>query len=262
MKDTKKNIITAIVGGALVVSLMSPLVANADNATSSSATSTATSTKHERGESFCANVDKLASETDKKFAENEAKRIQNKNEKESKNESKRADKEKKLDDKRADSDQKRIDRLAKISSKATTTAQIAAVDTYKTAIQTAINNRRTAVDTAMKAYQSGLKSLIDSRKASSTVARTNLNNAINSAISKAKTDCASGVSDNTARTNFKNAVKAAKDQFNSAVKGLDNLKTQREALEKTRKSAFEKAHTDFKVAMENALSTLKTALGK
>ncbi len=255
-KKTKNKFITTVVGGALAVSLMNPLMANAES------NNTSTSTNSTKNGSFCLNVNNLNANLDKQFAEKESKNTKERNDREAKISARKSDQESKIAEKRGEADKTRADRFAKIGAKATSTAQIAAVDTFKATIANAVNVRRIAVDAAMTAYKNGVASSTSSRQTTVDTAKTNLRNAVDTAVSKAKTDCASGVSDSSARSTFKNSVKAAKDQFNSAVKGSTGVKSQVEALAKIRKAAVEKAHSDFKATVDAAISTLKISLGK
>jgi hypothetical protein len=163
---------------------------------------------------------------------------------------------------RSEEDAKIESRIAKLDSTATTDAQKQAVAAFRSAIKAALSAKRSAIDAALKSFHDGVAALLTARRDAIEGAFKARLDAFNAAVEKAKTDCASGVSAKTVRTEFISALKSAQTQFVSARKANDDFNTKMKQLTAAKKTALDKAMSDFRTAVTQARDELKAALGK
>lgn len=174
----------------------------------------------------------------------------------------RANRDKQLVDIRTKADLARAAQYKKLEEKVTTDAQKAAVKTFESTINAGIAIRWAAVDAAIKTYRDGVDSLLAVRKTQVDGAIATFKSSVDAAITRAKSDCASGVDGKTVKANLQASIKAARDKLKGDILAADKVKTQAEALTATRKTAIQKAMDDFKALAEKAKTDLKTAFGK
>ena len=210
--------------------------------------------------SFCSKFNAKSLELDRRMGDNESKNEQKKDANAKKLAEQRIERDLKLEKHRADAEEKRGEQFIRLQAKATTDAQKAAVTAYQNAMTAAIKARKTAVDAAMKAFRDGVDKIIASRKTSLNAIVSSYRNAVDAAIARAKADCATGVTPETVRTTFKARMEAARVKMQTDRKALDKSGSQIEALTKIRKTAVEKAMSDFKATAESARIALKAAL--
>jgi len=172
----------------------------------------------------------------------------------------RANADQKLANNRLTADQKRAQAVAKLLAKASTTdAQKAAITTYQTTINQAVTVRRTTIDAALAAYRTAVDQAMASRKAGVDQATSTYQTAVIAAYTKALADCQANVDPKTVRANLNTALKAAKQAYDAGRQSLANLQTIIAPLAKTRQQAISTAEANFKTAVTNATTTLKTA---
>lgn len=165
----------------------------------------------------------------------------------------------KLDSLRDNGDAKRNANYDKLLEKATTDTQKQAVETFKTTIEKAVTDRRAAVDTALKTFRDGIAGITQTREQGLEDALNKMKTAVDTAFSQAEADCNAEVEPTTIRTNLQNALKAAKTQFETDRKALEQTKTQLETLKKTRDENIKAALDTFKETTKQATTTLKAA---
>jgi uncharacterized LabA/DUF88 family protein len=199
---------------------------------------------------FCTNLDKFFSNEDLRFGDKESEKNKKFLNKQSELETKRVNKDKELSDKRAEVLAKQDTRFEKMLAKASTTEQKKAVEDFRLAVKTAIETRQKAVDSAKNTYRTAIDKLFTERKAKTDQALATLKTSIDSAKTKAKTDCANGVDQNTVKDTFRQSVKTARDTFKNSVKDIVPNSDTIKQLNDARKQAFEKAHNDFKLALD------------
>ena len=151
--------------------------------------------------------------------------------------------------------------IKKLEEKTTTDAEKLAVLKYREAVRIAIEARRSALQNAIKNFRDGMEMLRVSRREAIKKAIATFQANLEAAKVKAKTDCAAKVAPATVQTNFRNALKNARDKFEvdrgAIEKRLDALKP----LIDVRKSAFEKAQNDFRTAIQKAKKDFKAVMG-
>lgn len=161
-----------------------------------------------------------------------------------------------LRDKAKDTRAQAQDRLSKIAK---TEAQKQAVQNFQTKAKTAMETRHTAVDAAMLAFRTALDKEAENRNTILTEAHNPYKTAVQTAITNAKADCATGKETGTIKTELNTALKSAKDALQTARQQLTQSKTAVEVIVKTRNEAVKKAADEFRSTMEKLRAELKTA---
>lgn len=220
----------------------------------------ATTTRPTVSVNFCTNLTTLSTNAALKMAQWDKTWEQKVSERTAALEKKRNEREAKLASVRAGSDTKRAESYEKIMGKATTDEQRAAVEKFKTAVESAVTVRKAAVDSAINSYKTGIDNAVNARRVALDAALAKFNAAIKAAEDKAAADCTvAGAKPYDIRLAAKAAIKTARDQFRTdrlaAPKVSDAVKT----LQPIRKAAIEKAVSDFKAAVEAAKVELKSA---
>lgn len=167
----------------------------------------------------------------------------------------------KLEDKRSLADERRSEMYAKLEDKADTDAKKSAVETFKKTLETAVDVRRDAVNTAIADFRTGADAAAATRIDDVQAMADAFTKAVNTAVEKAKSDCASGATPATVRTHFQSALKAARENLQADRTASEKLKTQIQVLADARKVSVEKAISSFKVTLELAKGELKKAFG-
>lgn len=220
---------------------------------------TTTRAENQKIKNFCSQLSTFTSRIDQKIIGFGDKLEAKHSEISNKIQERRDNREMKLDQVRDKWDANRAEHFAKLEEKAKTDEQKQAVVNFKKAVNDAIVARRVAIDLAINNFKTGVDQAIASRKAAINTISDNYENAVKTAVTKAITDCANGVTPSTVRQNLNNDLKAARDKFTSERKEIDKLKETKDQLIAEKKVAFEKAISDFKLALEKAKSDFKAA---
>lgn len=261
MTQTTSKLIRSATASALLASMLIPSLALAQTPRErlQDARENAAGTG---GKNFCTNIDTAVSRINDARGKAQEKKTENRMDKSGKLVERRGTKDGKLDDKRSEHDANRSAAYAKMYEKATTTAQKAAVDAFKTTIEASVTKRKAAVDTAIATFRTSADKLITDRTAAVDAAAATHKAAVDAAIAKAKADCAAGTDAATVRSTLQASLKAANEAFRTAAKRPEDLDDQVKALRETRDAAIKSAMTTFKSEYDAAKATLKTALGK
>ncbi len=147
----------------------------------------------------------------------------------------------------------------KIINKAKTDEQKLAVNTYKTTIQTAIDNNQMSIDSAVKTYKFGLTAIIDINKNSTNGAVSSFETIVDNALEKAKTDCLNNNSSKTVNTEFTKKINEAKDVLKITKKAVET-RVGITALKKTRDESIKLSENALKDEIEKARAGLVVAL--
>ncbi|MFA6397618.1 MAG: hypothetical protein WDK96_02095 [Candidatus Paceibacterota bacterium] len=167
--------------------------------------------------------------------------------------------ESKKDKTRAFVDEKRELNFSNVEVRAKTDAQKQAVETYKTTIKTAIENRRTIIDSAINNWRTTVEKNTLARRASVNTIWTTFKTTVDSALLKAKTDCATGTKQDIIKTTFNETVRVAREKMETDRKALFNVSAQVESLNQIKRDIIKKAQDDFKAVVEKAKADLKIA---
>lgn len=158
-----------------------------------------------------------------------------------------------------DKDYDEFEEYERFKERTLTDAQSQAIDTFKKAVETAVNNRKLATDNAIRTFRQGLNQILESRRLALESARNNLNNARLAIIERAKTDCNQGVAPDTIHQQFRISMQTAQEQFRNNRQTVAQLQTQIAPLRLVKQQAIEKARTDFNAAIEKARTDLRAA---
>ncbi len=199
--------------------------------------------------------DKLFSGLDGKKNELETKR----GERSSDLSTKRGEIDNERDAARSKADSERQQQYDTLMAKATTDAQKAAVEEFKTTVEQAVATRRSAQDAARQAYRDGVDAVLSGQKATIDAGLTDLQAAIESAIEKAKASCLAGTSVDEVKATLESDLKTARDTFKAARESNTGVSDQIKALEETRKAAVQAAVDEFKSTVAAAKTTLELA---
>lgn len=160
---------------------------------------------------------------------------------------------------RADHEANYDEHFKALEDKAQTDGQKKAVADFEAAVEAALTARRSAVDSAQKTFREGVKSAISGRKTDASQLMSDFNAARTAAFQKAESDCAEGVGAEAVKKNLRSDLQAAKTKLQGDRKNIEKVGSVVKELAAARRQAVEKAHVDFKAAMEKARAELKKA---
>jgi len=155
----------------------------------------------------------------------------------------------------------KITYYANLQAAATTDAEKTAVTTFETAVNNATATKQAAIDAATATYRNGVNVVIAQKEPIIQSAAPTFEAAVNTVLSTAKTSCANGTSSVTAFTTAKAGVKTAIEQFKVVVQYGGAINTQMMTLQSTRNAAYQKANSDYRIAVQTAANALNTAFG-
>lgn len=211
---------------------------------------------------FCTNLDTYLATSEKKMAEREVKQDSSIAKRQAQLATNRAEKDKKVADARAQILLKQDEKLNSALAKATSTEQKLAITEFRNAVKSAIEVRQKAIDDARNVYRGAVDKIVTDRKANTNNALTAMKSAIETAVAKAKTDCSNGLDVNTVKSDLKQSVQNARNVFKNSIQNLGKINDSIKSVATTKQASFDKAHTDFKTALETAKTNLKAKLGK
>jgi hypothetical protein len=208
---------------------------------------------------ICLRIDEISSKTKENVSQKEEginARIQNKLQEMDQNREKRDNE---LAEFRTNADEWRDKNYQLLEGKATTDEQKQAVEKFKTAVETAVKIRRESIDTAIDNFRDGVDKARTDHKSSLEGAMNSYQNAVQTAFEKAKNDCENGVDEKTVRTTLRTSLESSKGQLREDKAGVTKFRDTMKVLIDAKKTAFEKAISDFKTAMKAATGDLKKA---
>ena len=150
----------------------------------------------------------------------------------------------------------------KLLGRADTDAEKQAVETFKNTIDEAIAKRRAAVDAANKAFQESIEQARLARKSDIETIVKAFKESAKAAYNSAKTDCDAGKEAKTIRETLNNALKAAREKFNTDRQATEKLGPEQSEIMTARNEAIKKAFDEFKATLKTAKETLKAAFGE
>lgn len=206
---------------------------------------------------ICLRIDEILPKTNERMSQKEEEinvRVQERSQNVEKN---REQRDEYLTKFRTEADQWREDSYEKLESKAATDEQKAAVEKFKEVIETAIKTRRDAIDAAIDTFRDGVDAASADHKSSTGEVMNTYRNSVRTAFENAKSDCESGVDLKTIRANLHISLQAAKGQLKEDRAGAIKFRDSMQSLISAKKSAFEKAISDFKAAIKAAVAELK-----
>lgn len=173
----------------------------------------------------------------------------------------RAQKDANLASARTLADTSKITYYANLEASATTDAEKSAVQNFETAVNNAEAAKRTAIDSATATYRTGVDAILAQKQPLIQAAAPTFEAAVKAVVDKAKTDCANGVSSATVFANAKAGLKTAIAQFKDVVQYGGMINTQMTVLKSARNAAYQKANSDYRVAVQTAANALNLAFG-
>ncbi len=148
-----------------------------------------------------------------------------------------------------------------LEAKAQTDAQKTAIANFEATTNAAIATRRAAVDSAIKTFRAGMQNAIMTRQGQIEQLVSGSATSRQALWSKAETDCAAGVDAKAVMANLKSGMQSIRTQTQLDKQNTTKINSTVATLVVTRKSAIDKAFSDFKTTMEQARITLKKAFG-
>lgn len=206
---------------------------------------------------ICLKIDEILSSVSGRMnqkGEQIEERIQNRIREAEKNRKERSES---LSEFRDNADEWREESYGKLGTKAKTNEQKAAVEKFKKDIEAAVEARRDAIDAAIDAFRNGVDDAWLDHKSSIEGAAGAYRETVMTAFKKAKSDCEDGVDAKTVRANLHNSLRAAREQLKEDRTGVTKLRDSMHALVESKKTAFEIAISDFKAAVQAAVTELK-----
>ncbi len=158
-------------------------------------------------------------------------------------------------------DSKRKQDFDALTAKAATPAEQQAIAAFETTVNQAITTERAAVDAADQAFEQGLLSDLSTDQTDLSTAAANYKAAVSAALSAAQASCAAGTDPATVRQTLQTALQTARTNFENALKTAVTSSPDISTLKATRQAAVNAANTAFKATVQQALATLKAALG-
>lgn len=213
----------------------------------------------ERNENLCEKIAERAETFGQKMSGEENKFQTRNQERLSRWTEKKSELEEKLDANRATWDANRDAQFKALEERAQTQEQKKAVADFEVKVRAAIETRRMAMDSAIKNFQDGVKSMIATRNGQVEQLLESAKTQRQTLLETAKSDCEAGKDAKTVMAAFRSGMQASRAKAQADKQSVAKVNTQISALIATRKTAVEKATTDFKAVMEQARVTLRKA---
>lgn len=252
--DTPSRLIRGLVASLIIAPMLAPYAANAESAAAEAAQAVKANTECTRvstfGQKALTAIQTRSAKLTADAAADAAKRQQQE-----------AAFDTKVASDRAHWDQVRQDNFTKLTSDAKTSTQQAAVSTFESTVLADVSVRRAAVDQARTTYRSSVASDAASRLSALTSAITTFEGAVTAAVSNAEATCETGTAAGVSST-FVAAMKQARMNMTAAISDTPKLVPEVQALGTTRDSDVTQADSTFKTEVQQAATTLKTALGQ
>lgn len=206
---------------------------------------------------ICLKIDEILSKINERMEQREdqiKERIQNRIQEAEKN---RGQRDENLIEFRENADEWREESYEKLEARAETDEQEAAVEEFKEAIEAAVDARRAAIDAAIDAFRGGVDGAWADHQSSIEGAANTCREAVKTAFEKAKSDCEDGIDAKTVRANLHASLQTARNQLKEDKTGVAKMRDLMDDLVEAKKTAFEKAVSDFKAAVQAAIAELK-----
>lgn len=206
---------------------------------------------------ICLRIDEILSKINERMDQREEqieKRIQNKIQEVEKN---RGERDESLVEFRENADEWREESYEKLEAKAKTDEQKAVVEEFKKTIEAAVDARRVAIDAAIDTFRNGVDGAWADHQSSIGGAANTYRETVRTTFEKAKSDCEGGVDAQTVRANLHTSLQAARGQLKEDKTGVTKMRDLMHDLIEAKKTAFEKAISDFKAAVQAAVAELK-----
>ncbi|MEI7426215.1 MAG: hypothetical protein WCK16_04835 [Candidatus Moraniibacteriota bacterium] len=163
----------------------------------------------------------------------------------------------KLKTNQANSDANRDAQFKALEARAQTEEQKKSVTDFEVKVRAAIETRRLATDSAIKTFQASVQTAIATRKGQVDQLVSSTKTARLALLETAKADCAVGKDAKTVMATFRSGMQANRTKTQTDKQSVEKINATMDALIATRKTAIEKASTDFKATMEQARIELK-----
>jgi len=159
-------------------------------------------------------------------------------------------------------DEKRQEHYTKLLQQAVSETQKAAIEQFKSTVETAVVARRTSQDTAREEYRKGVDMVTSERKTELTDASTDFKQSVEAALAKAKSSCENGTPLDTVKATLKADLELARVELKNAGESAPDVSESIKALVEKRKNTLEGAKATFAAALEKAKADLKEALAR
>ncbi len=163
---------------------------------------------------------------------------------------------------RAKWDSQRSEQFSKLEVKAATDTEKTAIQTYETAIKSAVATRRSAHDANREVFFNGVDSLLSTSRQVIDGQVSALRTSVASSISTAKASCAAGTASASVRQVFVASIKSAREAFKTSRQSDTKIEAQIDTLNTSRIASNKTADQTFQNSADSARTVLKTAFGK
>jgi hypothetical protein len=208
---------------------------------------------------FCTNIGKISDIKESMFQNRMQKRDDNTTEKSEKREKNRLENDGNRKDKRENNSQDRLMNYDSLRKQAATEAEKAAVEKFITTVDTAHTTKQASMDKLIASQRSTIDTKITEKTGLTGQNLADMKTKMDQALTKAKTDCANGVSSSTVKSEFKKTLESARDSFKN-IKDDSTIRTEMEALRKAHQVEIAKINTAFQTSLDAARAELVKAL--
>ncbi|NTW14618.1 MAG: hypothetical protein HGA31_06385 [Candidatus Moranbacteria bacterium] len=163
----------------------------------------------------------------------------------------------KLGQLRTEQDARREEWYAKLDSTDLTDAQESALKKFRGTVDAAVDDRRESVDSANEAFREAVGKLSISRQSAIDGIASDFQSSVDAAFAAAKKACDNGKDAKTVRSEFRDAIEAARTAMKKNRDKQSGIGDQVSALAKTRNEVIRKAVDTFKSRLDVASAELK-----
>lgn len=159
-------------------------------------------------------------------------------------------------------DKNRMSHYEKLIEKSTTQEQKAAIEEFKSIVESAVTKRRDLFDKATQDYQSTIDYAMNNRQNGLEEVSNSYKSDITRSKEQLEKDCQQDKSESDIRNSFNNSIQQAKRNLESNVAGVDQLALQINQARQNRTKALEQAMSEFRATIESAKEELRVALSQ
>lgn len=215
----------------------------------------------ERQGKFCENFTARLGEIESKLTEGKGKFVDRKKKRVEYLDEKRDTRDNALTDTREEQDARRNGWYEKLEGAADTSEKQAALSTFKSTVEAAVETRRGVVDAQMLAFRQAVDAAVSAQGENRAGGVETFEAIVAAALSQAKKDCADGKSAEDVRGAFQTSLKAARATLQSERSEGEKLGMIIKDLAQTRNAAIKAAHATFESTLAQARTDLKAAFG-
>ena len=210
-----------------------------------------------KGKGFCVRISSIVSKIDQRIDHYTNKLTEKRTQNQNRVSERRQERSNRFEEKREKWDVNRAEHFEKLEERAQTNEQKQAIIEFKKIITQAISNRRAKIDIVIQNFRNGLSDLKTSRKTSIDNVILDYKNDIKTALNNAESACQTGTEPGIINKDLRDKLKQIKDDFVTARKNIERMKSDTQLLILNKKEAIKQAIDEFKITMNQAVEDLK-----